>query len=244
MELAKSGKPKIAKDFFIYFLLPILLLGGTAALSVLIAYPAYKDLPVKDSELKALQEKDLRLDQKLKKLNDLTDFKEIVDEDLKLVNFALPSESEVPLLLTEVQQIAKESGLAIGALNYSSSGPNEAGDTSRVNVFLNAKGNFSQTKTFLVTLEKAARIVDISTIRFSSLKGASPQSLEVSEIDLSLGLTSPFLFVESKAVTEDPITIDIRDGAFVKFMNNLKNYKVYETVVDTSNIGKENPFVQ
>jgi hypothetical protein len=57
-----------------------------------------------------------------------------------------------------------------------------------------------------------------------------------------VSLSSPYLFVESKATTEDPITIEIKDQAFLNFINKIKELRVYTTVVGTENIGKENPF--
>lgn len=240
---------KPPKRFEIKFLIttgiPVLLLIAAALVFYMVGYPRYKMLPEKKEELSNLSLKESSLQTKIKKLDTFMDYKDIITENSNLVNFALPSEAQVPLLLTQVQQIANESGLKINSLSYSASSAKATGEvTDVVNIQLSVKGTFNETKSFLTTLEKAARIVNISTIRFSLVEGTNPESLGTSELDINFSLASPFLFVESKAVTEDPITVDINDSKFVTFINKLKGLKIYKTVVDTSNIGKDNPFTQ
>ena len=221
---------------------PLFLFLATVLILVLFTYPKIKEIKTRRDDLEKLKIKSGLLDAKLKVLGDLNDFKDVLEADLKLVNGALPSDAEVPLLLTEVQTIATESGLEISNLSYSSSLRNPKAQTDVVNVQLTAGGSFTEIRTFLTSVEIAARIIDISTLRFSSVKGAESSSLNSSEVEATLGLISPFLFVESKAVTEDPITLDIKNPDFIAFINRLKEFRVYENIVDTSNIGKDNPF--
>lgn len=243
MDLNITNTPKeVKKSFLINTGIPLVLLLGTIALAIFIVYPKYNEIPVKKDTADKLTQQDQRLQVKINKLNDLVDFKEIVNEDLKLVNTALPSTDDIPLLLTEIQQISKGAGLDITNLTYAASTADKSGKANKVYVQLSANGNFNQTKVFISNLEKASRIIDISTLRFSSSETAQKTDLETSEVQITLGLISPYLFVESKAVTEDPITIDVRDKGFLTFINKLKGFTTYETVVDTTNIGKENPF--
>ncbi len=244
MDVTKPPK-KFEIKFLITTGIPLILLVAAALVLYMVGYPKYKQLPEKKDELNKLTQKEAALQTKIKKLDTFMDYKDIITENSNLVNFALPSEAQVPLLLTQVQLIANESGLKINSLSYSASSAKATGDeTDVVNVQLSVKGTFNETKTFLTTLEKAARVVNISTLRFSLVEGTNPESLGTSELDITFSLTSPFLFVESKAVTEDPITVDLNDSKFVTFINKLKGLKIYKTVVDTSNIGKENPFTQ
>lgn len=234
---------KINLNLIIKIISPLLLVASALIVFFLII-PNYKQLSQKHTDSTALKAKEEVLTTKLNKLNDLIDFKQIVTEDLTLVNFALPDESAVPLLLTEIQLIAKGAGLSITNLSYSSSSRLEGTSADKVNVLLSAKGSFSQSKNFIETLEKASRIVDVGSMRFNSTKGSDANALESSEIEITLGLVAYFLDAKSKAVIEDPIKIDVRSSEFIKFINKLKSFKIYDTKVDSANIGKDNPFNQ
>ena len=243
MELITNTPKKFGREFLIGTGIPLVLLIGTTLLSVFVAYPKYKDLPTKREEFKKQTDLNIALETKLKKLEDLTDFKDVINEDSRLINSAIPSQDDIPLLLTQIQNIAKESGLTITNLTYSSTSGASSKEADKVNVQLSIKGSYSQVKQFFYALEKAARIVDVTTLRFSSsIEGKETDALTSAELEISLGLSSPFYFVESKATTDDPITIDIKDPTFLTFVNKLKQFKIYDTKVDNSNIGKENPF--
>ncbi|MBI4091264.1 type 4a pilus biogenesis protein PilO [candidate division WWE3 bacterium] len=243
MDINVSVKQKrVSKEAMIFTILPLLFFTASLALVFFVAIPRNKQKPLKETELKQLKEKNVNLQKKIEKLNDLADFREIIEENTRLVDSALPSQADVPLLLTQIQQISKESGLSIANLSYSSSGSGVKNESSQVNVFMSAKGNFGQVKTFLTTLEKASRIIDISTLRITSQQGTQPDALGASAIDLSTVLVSSFLPVEDRAEIEDPLTVDIRDQGFINIINKLKEYKIYENKVDNTNIGKDNPF--
>jgi hypothetical protein len=36
------------------------------------------------------------------------------------------------------------------------------------------------------------------------------------------------MYVQSVAVTDDPITLDVTSAAFISFMNSVKDYRVYD----------------
>jgi Tfp pilus assembly protein PilO len=161
-----------------------------------------------------------------------------------LINTALPSDANVPILLTQIQTIAKENGLEIQNLTYTSAGAKTQNEANKINVQMSAKGSFDQVRNFFYAIEKASRVLEFSTIRFSSsVSGNSTEATtKNAELEINVSLSSPYLFVESKATTEDPITIEIKDQAFLNFINKIKELRVYTTVVGTENIGKENPF--
>ena len=52
---------------------------------------------------------------------------------------------------------------------------------------------------------------------------------------LSFILTSPFLVVESSAVTDDPIDLDITDPAFIEFINEIKQMNYYDIKAEDIN---------
>ncbi|MEK7595834.1 MAG: type 4a pilus biogenesis protein PilO [Patescibacteria group bacterium] len=234
-------KPRVQKAFLVGTVFPLALLLGTVLLFFFVLYPKYKELPQKRDDIVKLKQKADALEGKIKKLNDLVDFKDVLQENSDLLDAAMPSQAEVPILLTQVQLIATEAGLNIKNLSYSSS--SDSGEKSgEVNVLLSADGNFNQVTAFISSVEKAARLIDISTIRLTAIEENKTDELATGKLEISLGLKSPYFFVESKATTEDAITIDLNNSDFAAFMNRLKELRIYKTTVDTTNIGKENPF--
>lgn len=245
MDLVPSrAGAKVNKETLMGTVLPLLFIAATAGLFFLFTYPKYNEIQPRKDQINQLATKKDTLGKKLTRLNDLVDFKEVMDQNSNLINTALPSEANVPLLLTQVQQIAKENGLEIRNLTYSSSGGTSQLEANKVNINMSAEGSFSQIQSFFYTIEKAARVLEYNTIRFSSANSGRVDgtATQTSQLEVNLSLSSPYLYVESKATTEDPISIDIRDQAFLSFINKLKEFKTYSTVVDTSNIGKDNPF--
>jgi hypothetical protein len=45
---------------------------------------------------------------------------------------------------------------------------------------------------------------------------------------MNFSILSPFLYVKSTAVTDDPVELDITDPRFTEFVNTLKPLKYYE----------------
>lgn len=233
---------KIGKDVILYNIIPGILLLGLIGMGALVAYPKYSKLPEKKAQIEQLTQKDQILGDKIQKLNDLNDFKDIIQEDSTIIDLALPSEARVPLLLTQVQKIALDSGLTITNLTYAPMQGSEKNKANLVNVLLTAKGNYKQCITFLKSIESASRLIDLSTLRFTTSNKELPGNLETTALDMNVGLYSAYLPAEAQAIVESPITVDIRGNEFVSLINKLKSLKVYDVKVDNSNIGKENPF--
>ena len=80
----------------------------------------------------------------------------------------------------------------------------------------------------------------VDSFRFSEEKEDNKKQLAI-----QVSLASPYLTVESKAVTDDPINIDIADQAFISFVDTLKKLKYYELRVDStvSESAKEEEFL-
>jgi Tfp pilus assembly protein PilO len=199
---------KINKDTLVGTILPLVFFAATAGLVFLLTYPKYNEIQPKKDQLTQLETKRSSLEGKLAKLNDLVDYKEVVDQNSALINTALPSEANVPILLTQIQTIAKENGLEIQNLTYTSAGAKTQNEANKINVQMSAKGSFDQVRNFFYAIEKASRVLEFSTIRFSSsVSGNSTEATtKNAELEINVSLSSPYLFVESKATTEDPIT--------------------------------------
>lgn len=227
------------KDFTMNFIVPLIALGLSAVMGFVIIYPSMKSLPTLKAEVEGKQALEAQLSSKLANLSNLSEFKSVVDENSMLVQKVLADEPLVPQLLTQIDQIAKESGLDVTKLSYSfSETKGSVADTTivqpaykTVDVALGASGNFDQVAVFLENMEKAARLVNVESFRYSV------DQKESYKLDVSFSLASPYLKVESSAVTDDPVDLSLSDANFVQFINTIRELKYYD--ISAENINNE-----
>lgn len=211
------------------FIIPLIAVVLSLGLLGLYIYPSLTDIPLLNSELKERTELSQQLVAKVEKLNSLLDFKQNVDDSSSLVSRALSEEPLVPQLLTQVDQIARESGLAITRMSYALNDTGEAdpsvGNYQVVAVNLSVAGNYNQVVTFLTNLENSSRVINISTVRFTVDE-------DEGTIDTNLVLISPYVSVSAQANTDEPITFDITAPEFQQLMDRLKNMRHYDINVE------------
>jgi hypothetical protein len=151
----------------------------------------------------------------------------------------------VPQLLTQIDQVANESGLKVTKLNYSFSDPAKTtaapSSTSEdptkpvipedpyktVDVSLGTEGNFDQLITYLANNENSARLVNVDTFRYTSAEKDAATVLNI-----SFSLKSPYMKIESKAVTDEAINLSLSDKQFVDTINKIKALKFYNISVE------------
>lgn len=229
---------KKLKNTVINFMVPIIALVLTLLLFLVVIYPAITSLPLLKDELTAKRNLENQLKTKLTTLNKLLDFESVVMENAEVVAKVLVSEPTVPELLTQIDMIAKESGLAINKLSYSFGEATEEESMlpySVVNVSLGAIGNYDQMNTFLINLESGSRLVDVSTFRFAAERTEETTGL----FNVTFILRSPYLSVESSAVTDEPVNVDVADPEFIEVLDRIKQLRFYDISVDTQYIELE-----
>jgi Tfp pilus assembly protein PilO len=222
------------REFFINFLIPLVCLVATGFLVIVILYPSYKALPELKVEASRKETLDNQLKAKLGVLNKLLDYKSVVDENLDLISAVLEAEAKVPQLLTQIDIIARESGLDVTKLSYSfgeqSIGRIDTGGQRGVDadakvdlvfVSMSVTGNYDQMQNFYANLENSARLVDVDTFRFNLTEEGS------NVLNISLVLRSPYLFVQSEAVTDDALRLDITDPEFIAMTDKVKGLRFY-----------------
>ncbi len=222
-----SANMGVFKEALINYIVPIISLALTVLIGLLILMPSYKSIPELESQQLQRTSLEANLRSKLGNMNRLVDFENVVAENSDLVNKVLVSEELVPGLLTQIDRIAKEAGLEVSRLNYglgSRSAPDAEGTITynTVTVNLGIGSNFAQLKTFLKNLENAARLIDVQVFRYSSDIAAG------GKLNVSFVLISPYLFIESNAVTDDPIDLDISDTGFLNLINRIKSLRYYD----------------
>lgn len=237
MKPEEKKKPSInidtskIKGVLLNFVIPLIAFGVSFLLIIVIVYPYFKNLPVIKGDLKQKQQLERVLNAKIVNLNRLVDFKSVVDEDSNLVNKVLANESEVPRLLDQVNQIATNSGMDVTRLSYSfgESASSDIGESeqvaySTVSIALGTDSSFEQLVVFMKAVESAARFVNVPNFRYSSNTTTGGES----KLGGSFSIVSPFLLVQSTAVTDEPVDLDISSQSFVDFINMIKGLKFYE----------------
>ncbi len=228
------------KETLLNFIVPLVAVGICAALFLFVILPGIKTNPEKLVEVDKARALNTQLTEKLDNLNKIESYETVIKDYETLVSKVLLSKPMVPELLTQVDTIAKESGLEVTKLTYSfteaAKVEKEGPDYPLVNVSLGATGNYEQLVAFFENIEKAARFVYVDNFRFSEEKTDKKTALAI-----QVSLSAPYLEVESKAVTDEPIKIDITDQKFISFIDKLKKLKYYEPVVniDVSNKATE-----
>lgn len=218
------------KETLLNFIVPLISLLVAGMLFMLVIRPSMAELPTLKAEVTTQQELKMQLQTKLSDLKKLQDFQTAVEENALLAEDVLAKAPMVPELLTQIHTIASESGLSVDRLSYSFSvGAEEvtADTVQSVAVSLGVNGAYAQLVAFMNNLENAARVVNVDSFRYSSDEDEGTLAISVS-------LSSPYLDVESSAVTDTPVNVDVTAAEFVDFMAKMKTLRLYQPTVDTS----------
>lgn len=227
INLASPDGKKNIKDTVMNFIVPLVAVVISLLLFIAIIYPSFTKTPGLRNKLDETKTLQSVLKDKLSKINKLVDFKSVVDQDSALVNKLMPDDDDVPGILDQVDQLAKESGLDVSRLSYSfgdtGGTPAEAGPYQSVIVSLGADGNYSQMVQFLKNVENSARLINVTNFRYN----ASLNEDSAGRLSMTFSLVAPYMKVQSTAVTDDALKLDLTSGEFVSFINRIKGFKFY-----------------
>jgi Tfp pilus assembly protein PilO len=216
-----------AKDIVLNFLIPLVALTLTGLLGIFYIRPSIKELPEKKEELQTKISTRDTLSGKVANLNRLKDYQSILDENLEIVNKVLVPEPEAPKLLDQATQIAERAGMSLEKLSYSYSSKAKSGGTfDMITVSMGVTSSFEQFVTFMEIVENAARYVSVPDFRYS----ISDKGDDVGKLSSNFSIDSPYLFVQSAAVTDDPVNLDITSPEFIGFMDMLKGLDYYDFI--------------
>lgn len=233
------------KRFLANFIIPIASLLLALLLSLFYILPSRNKLPQLKQEVSVAGDLKNQLEEKNLKLTSLLDFKSVIDENNQLTSEVLAPEPLVPQLLTQIDIIASEAGLNVEKLSYSTGTsfdtvsaqtteeiPNAQYDI--VVVSLGVSGTYDQLVAFLKTVENAGRFIGVGNVRFSY----SSENANIVSAQIMLG--SPYVSVQTTAVTDDPINFDISSSDFQNLVSKLKELRIYtisiDEVIDISDI--------
>lgn len=215
------------RDVVLNFLIPLVAITLTALLGILYIRPSIKELPEKKEELQLKITTRDTLSKKVSNLNRLKDYQSILDENLEIVNKVLVPEPEAPRLLDQASQMAERAGMTLDKLSYSYSSKGKSGGSfDMITVSMGVSSSYEQFVTFMEIVENAARYVSVPDFRYS----VSDRSGEEGNLSSNFSLNSPYLFVQSTAVTDDPVNIDVTGAEFISFMDVLRGLDYYDFI--------------
>lgn len=167
-------------------IIPILIFGTTIAGILLFINPLYKDIKVLKSEFSAHDEA-LTNSKKLETERDklVNKYKSITEENLKKLDKLLPDGVDNIILILEIEKIALAYGMELKEIRYDTFTKNKVeGVGSEANAVktiaednkaygswdleFSVEGSYDKYLSFLHDLENNLRIVDISSVQFSS----------------------------------------------------------------------------
>jgi Tfp pilus assembly protein PilO len=225
------------KNAVINFIVPLICLGISAALGLLVIYPSFNSIaPLKD-EIDTQQNLKTNLETKVTRLKDLQSYRSVVKENAELVNKVFVSEASAPLFLDQVNQLALNASFDVTRLATSSAEsdttttpqPNAKTASAPTNEIksltaaLGAKASYEDLIRFLKDQEAASRILDIKDFRYNF---RSESEGEGGTVEISV--SGPYMLVESTAVTDEAIDLDVKSRTFTDLIALLKKLKHYD----------------
>lgn len=240
---------RVVAKYLLDFMIPLACLVLSLVLGLFVLRPSISKLPELQQTNEEVTALDLQLTEKLKNLNDLLNFKPIISNHVDDFEVILPSEPMVPQLLTQVDTLVAINGLALKDLNYASQvvvTPSGAQPTVAVQtpaalapsrfVLVNLKvvGTYNQVIPFLRNMETSGRVLKVDSVRLSKFRsGLGDEEVVDDAMSMDFVLRAPYLRVQSNAVTDDPVTIDINDPKFNETRARVEGFEVYKYNIRT-----------
>jgi len=203
--------------------IPIVLILVGILLIVLGAIPAWGRIQEQREDITAVQERIEALKEKNRKLLDFSDQSAEIDQQFAVFDQAVVSESQVPELLTQVQQISNGCGVDVTTLQFSGETQTTGGKWQEVRLQYAADSSYTQLACLVSALERASRLIDLESLRYSvSINQDTGRETVSSQIVLvSYYTPTPTLNPDT------PITFSLSDPTFLRNAELLKDFKAY-----------------
>lgn len=171
----------------------------------------------------------LVLQQKNEKLSGVLSEAQALEDNLEMVRQALPTTDDVPALLMQLEEIAKQSGVAVQHLGFGegakpSSEAEEAesrGAVKSVSLTAVVAGSYDALRTFFNNLEETLRIVNVTNFRFSPAQQKEAESA----LSITLGIKAFYLDEVTEISTEEPLTLDTGSKEYVDLIKRVKQLR-------------------
>lgn len=204
----------------------------------------------KDNDL-AISSKQQELDVLVKKIAELENSRRLlgsIQENSSLLDQVVPTDDDIPVVMTMIQILANESAVKINSFNYSGltyspvvSAPTttsaETGQNDAFTMNINVTGRFDSVLKFLQSLENSRRLIDVSSFGYTLNTNQAQDSNFVDAITLQVLLTSYY-----KSFDNPPTDLNIEK--YLPVIEKLKSLEYTEVDLNDVNVGKLNPFVE
>ena len=151
---------------FRFYLIIIFFLAAGLIVFFLV-WPKYQNLLTVQSEIGATKEKIQTADKRLAELKDISQRLKQYENQLKILDTALPNKFYLPQLHDFFQNLCPRYGLILEGINISVSS-SEDNKIQEIAINLNVSGSYSSIKDFLSGLENSVRFFSIEKIGISS----------------------------------------------------------------------------
>lgn len=163
----------------------IILILGFVAVVVFLDVPGVQSVLNLKKDINTQKETFIETQELASKIENLTKSSRENKESVEKTNYILPDSEDIPNLIVQLEALAFEQGLILEKIEFTpikqESGNIENYQTLSVNMRL--IGSYPALKSFLKAVEENMRLMDISSVNFST---PSEESLQIFEFDLSL----------------------------------------------------------
>jgi len=207
--------------------------GGTVLLGLAIFQ--FLSVPSKRQQVTVFENDLVAARQKSEKLSEILSEIKTVESNLEVVQQALPVEDDVPALLTQLEQVAKQSGVGVQHLGFGegakpSDEAEEAeskGGIKTISLTAVVDGSYSALQTFLRNLEDTSRVINVTNFRFSPAQ----KKEEGATLSVTLGLEAFYLAGVESVAAEVPLTLDTGSKDYIELIRKVKALRVYRSEV-------------
>lgn len=137
----------------------------TLILGVLIIHPKYQELGLLEEKTKIRKAELQSKEEYLTSLQATSEELKKYQNELSIVNSALPSDPDLPALFDFLQKTASQNGLIFKEMKPPS--VNTTKEPKEILLTLQMTGSYSSLKTFLASLGKSARIIEVESVSFT-----------------------------------------------------------------------------
>jgi len=136
-------------------------------LGIFVILPKYQDLKILKVEvLEARTELSLR-EKYISQLESLSRKLQQYQQELLKIDCALPEDPNLPSLLEFLQKACSQNGLVLKEVGPFTSSPLKEKEIQETELSFKVSGTFDDFSNFLSTLEKSARLIEVSSISFT-----------------------------------------------------------------------------
>jgi len=183
----------------------------------------FLSIPSRRQEIAVAQSQLLVLKQKNEKLSGVLSEVQILEDNLEMVRQALPTTDDVPALIMQLEEIAKQSGVAVVHLGFGEDKVTEASINIAKGIALTSvvTGSYDALRTFFVNLEETSRVINVTNFRFSPAQ----QEEAGGALSITLGLKAFYLDEITEISMEEPLNLDTDSREYVELIKRVKQLR-------------------